>query len=200
MKKITFGILAVLLVFAISAVNGGQPPPGVAGVEVFVKQMPAKKSVTDARGNFALDGLAPGSYTIGFRAKEAKSVKTVSSNKTIVASTYSIKIDGIKRAVTQNGLTSNQLVAGVAIPVEVGSGAKVRGQVLAGAIKKMVWISGALGSNVPGHWAEEDSKEASMHNRLNVSAEDMRNSFSRAPDPHQEGGGGNMSGRSGPGR
>jgi hypothetical protein len=200
MKKMTCSILVVFVAFATSVVHGGQPPPGVAGVEVSVKQLPAKRSVTDARGNFALDGLAPGSYTIAFRAKESKSSKSSVSNKAVVATTYSIKIDGTKKAVTQSGLTSDKLLAGVAVPVEVGAGAKVRGQVLAGGVKKMVWISGALGSHIPGHWAEEDSKEASMYNRANISANDIRNNMQNQKDPHQEGGGGNMSGRDGPGR
>ena len=171
-----------------TSVYGGQPAPGVAGVDVSVKQMPAKRSVTDARGNFALDGLAPGSYTLSFRAKEAKNVKTPPTNKAVIASTYSIKIDGTKRSVSQSGLTSNSLIAGVDIAVQVGSGAKVRGQVLAGGVKKMVWISGALGSNIPGHWAEEDSKEVSMHNRSNLNANDIRNNMQNRLDPHQEGG------------
>jgi hypothetical protein len=71
--------------------------------------------------------------------------------------------------------------------VEVGAGAKMRGQVLAGATKKMVWIAGALGSHIPGHWAAADSKEASAYNRSSISGDDMRNNLQRAPDPHQEG-------------
>lgn len=188
MKKMICGILVVLVAFATSVVNAGQPPPGVAGVDVFVKQNPKKVSVTDARGNFALDGLAPGSYTLSFRAKAAKDVKPASTSKAIVATTYSIKIEGTKRSVTQTGLTSNKLLAGIDFAIEVGAGAKVRGQVLAGGVKKMVWIPAALGSNIPGHWAEEDSKEASNRNRVDVSNDDFRNNLQRAPDPHQEGG------------
>ena len=188
MKKIICSIVLACVAFATSVVYGGQP--GVAGVDVFVKQMPAKKSVTDAHGNFALDGLAPGSYTIAFRAKAAKDVKPASTSKAVVATTYSIKIDGTKRSVNQTGLTSDKLLAGVDIAVQVGAGAKVRGQVLAGGVKKMVWIPGALGSNIPGHWAEEDSKEASMHNRVNMSTEDFRNNMQNHTDPHQEGFGG----------
>jgi hypothetical protein len=190
MKNINRGILFLSVALASAAVYAGPPAPGVAGVDVFVKQMPAKKSVTDARGNFALDGLAPGAYTIAFRAKEAKDVKPASTSKAIVATTYSIKIDGTKRSVNQSGLTSDKLLAGVDIAVQVGAGAKVRGQVLAAGVKKMVWIPGALGSNIPGHWAEEDSKEASMHNRVNMSSEDFRNNMQNHTDPHQEGFGG----------
>jgi hypothetical protein len=190
MKKTTCGLLVLFMGFATSVANGGQPPPGVAGVDVFVKQMPAKRSVTNGSGSFAFDGLAPGSYTISFRAKEAKNVKTASTTTAVVATTYSIKIDGTKRSVNQSGLTSDKLLAGVDVAVEVGSGASVRGQVLAGGVKKMVWIPGALGSNVPGHWAAEDSKEASMHNRVNLSNDDFRNNMQNHVDPHQEGFGG----------
>jgi hypothetical protein len=190
MKKTLCTILLVGVAFAAPAVFGGPSAPGVAGVDVFVKQMPAKRSVTDARGSFALDGLAPGSYTISFRAKEAKNVKQQSTTKAVVATTYAIKIDGTKRSVNQSGLTSDKLLAGVDFAVQVGAGAKIRGQVLAGGVKKMVWIPGALGSNIPGHWAEEDSKEAGMHNRVNLSTDDFRNNMQNRLDPHQEGFGG----------
>ena len=114
-------------------------------------------------------------------------MKIAQTNKMAVASSYSIKIEGTKRSVNQSGLVGNKLLAGVDIAVEVGSGAKVRGQVLAGAVKKMVWIAGALGSHVPGHWADADSKEASAYNRVGVSNDDLRNNLQMARDPHQEG-------------
>jgi hypothetical protein len=78
-----------------------------------------------------------------------------------VATAYSIKIEGTKRAVKKTGLTSDTLIAGVEIPVEVGAGAKIRGEVRPVAKKKMVWIPATPGSNLPGHWAEEGSREAS---------------------------------------
>ena len=181
MKNLTCSLLSLFVAFATSVVYGGQPAPGVAGVDVVVKQMPAKRSVTDARGNFALDGLAPGSYTLGFRSREAKNLTRpaerrnpkVPTDTIAVASSYFIKVEGTKRPVNQSGLTSEKLIAGVDIPVEVGAGAKLRGQVLATAAVKMVWIK-EIGSNLPGRWVPADSAEAKSH-RIVHSADDLQN-------------------------
>ena len=179
MKNMIYGFLCLFVAFATSVVQGGQPAPGVAGVDVFVKQMPAKRSVTDAHGNFALDGLAPGSYTIAFRSRKANDAPSVTTSKVTIASTYSIKIEGTKRAVNQSGLTSDKLLAGVNVAVEVGPGAKVRGQVLAGELKKMVWIAQEPGSHIPGHWAEAGSKEATAHNTQVLNANEMKDVMNR---------------------
>jgi len=69
-----------------------QTPKGVAGVTVTVKQMPAKRVVTDAGGSFSFDGLPAGSYTLVFRAQKAKDTKTVSTTQAIVATSYSVKV------------------------------------------------------------------------------------------------------------
>jgi hypothetical protein len=187
--KITHGILLLSVVVAMPDIYGQAPPPpkGVAGVNVVVKQNPTKRSVTDARGSFSLEGLPAGSYTLTFRPQKAKDTKTASTTKAIVASSYSIKVDGTKRPITKSGLTSDALLAGLDVPVEVGAGAKVRGQVLAGGLKKMVWIAPEVGSHFSGHWVDADSKEAAAHNSERVSGEDFRNNMQRAPDPHQEG-------------
>jgi hypothetical protein len=183
MKNMTRSILLAWTVFAACAIYGGQSP-GVAGVDVVVKQNPSKRAVTDAHGNFVLNALPPGSYTLGFRAREAKDLTRtaewrnpkVSTDKVTVATSYSIKIDGTKRSVSKSGLTSENVLAGVDVPVEVGAGAKVRGQVAAGALKKMVWIPKEPGSNIPGHWAAADSAEAKAKARNVVihSPDDMR--------------------------
>ena len=190
MKHMTRSILLVLFAFAASATYGGPTAPGVAGVDVVVKQNPSKRAVTDARGNFALDALPPGSYTLVFRAPKAKDTKITTSDKVTVAATYSVKIEGTKRSVNQSGLTSDRLLAGVDIPVQVAAGAKVRGQVLAGAVKKMVWISKEPGSNIPGHWAEEGSVEAKRafkSNAVGASGDGLRRMMENAGDVHQEG-------------
>jgi hypothetical protein len=199
MKNMTRGLLLSFVAFTASAIYGGQPSVGVAGVEVMVRQKPSKHVVTDGRGNFAFDALPAGSYTLAIRAQKAKDTKTASTSKVMVAESYSIKIDGTKRPVNQSGLTSDKLLAGLDIAVEIGSGGKIRGQVLAGGTKKMVWIPAALGSHMPGHWADADSKEASASNRVNMSQDDVRN-YLRVPDPHQEGFPGSGVGLSPPGR
>ena len=183
MKNMTRGILLLSVAFATSVGHAGQPAPaGVAGVDVFVKQMPAKRSVTDARGNFALDGLAPGSYTLAFRARAAKDLTRTPSPRTAknptdtlaVASSYSIKIEGTKRAMSQSGVTNDSLTAGVNVAIEVGAGSRVRGQVLATAGKRMVWIAQELGSHMSGHWAEADSAEARSRRAIVHSGDDLR--------------------------
>lgn len=173
MKTMTRGSLLFLVAFAASAVSGGQTAPGVAGVDVFVKQNPGKRTVTDARGNFALDALPPGPCTIAFRARRAKETNAATTDNVTVAATYSIKIDGTKRPVSQSGLTSDKLLAGVDISVEVGPGAKARGQVIANAVKKMVWIPREPGSNIPGRWVEEGSAPAASRGTVH-SAKDMQ--------------------------
>lgn len=182
MKNLARGILllfALFGAFAASAIYGGPSAPGVAGVDVVVKQNPSKRTATDARGNFALDALPSGSYTLSFRARKAQDTKTTTTDKVTVAASYSIKIEGTRRSVNQSGLTNDKLLAGVNVAVEVGSGAKIRGQVLAGATKKMVWIPKETGSNMPGHWAEEGSTAASAHGAIVQSVDDMRNSMPR---------------------
>jgi hypothetical protein len=183
MKRMTkFGVLLSFAALTTSASYGGEQPHGVAGVDVVIKQNPTKHAVTDAGGNFALNTLPPGSYTLTFRAAKAKDTKSPTTNKVTVATSYSIKIDGAKRSVNQNGLTSDKLMAGIDVRIEVGANAKVRGQVAAGALKKMVWISQEPGSHIPGHWAEAGSAEAAAHPNAVHSAEDMRDLMNRNPN------------------
>jgi hypothetical protein len=182
MKSITLGVVFLFATFAASAIYGAEQTRGVAGVDVIVKQNPSKRATTDARGTFAFEGLAPGSYTLTFRSAKAQDSKAATTpDKVTIATSYSIKIDGTKRSVNQSGLTSDKLLAGVDIPVAVGAGAKVRGQVAAGALKKMVWIPKEPGSNIPGHWAEADSAEAKATRGVTVthSREDMQNVMNR---------------------
>ena len=173
MKNMTRGILFLLVVCATSVSYGGPFPRGVVGVDVVVKQNPSKRAVTDTRGNFAFDGLAPGSYILSFKARKAADARTFTSDKAVIGTSYSITITGAKRAVTQGNLNGDRLLAGVDLKIEVGSGAKIRGQVAAGGLKKMVWIPKEPGSHIPGHWAEEGSTAAARSNSQIHSQEDM---------------------------
>ena len=161
MKNITAGVLLCVVGLAASVVQGGEEPPGVVGVNVTVKQIPSRRDVTNAWGIFAFEPLPAGSYTLSFKARRANESGGITRDNVLVATVYSIKIEGTKRAVKQTGLTSDKLIAGVEIPVEVGSGAKIRGEVRPVAKKKMVWIPAIPGSNLPGQWAEEGSRKAS---------------------------------------
>lgn len=199
MKSMTkVGVVVLFAAFATSASYGGEQTRGVAGVDVVVKQNPGKRAVTDARGNFAFDALAPGSYVLSFRSRKAQDTKTATTDKVTVATSYSIKIDGTKRSVNQSGLTSDKLLAGVDIRVEVAAGSKVRGQVAAGALKKMVWVPREPGSNIPGHWAEAGTVPHSASNATTHTRDDMREMMSRGNanmtdpmDPRNSNAGGN---------
>jgi hypothetical protein len=176
MKNMTRIILFGGVVFATSLIYGGQEPTGVAAVNVTVKQNRSTHAVTDAHGNFVLDPLPAGSYTLLVRAPSAKEMQETTRNVMVVGTSYSIKIEGTKRAANQDHLPSNKLVAGVDIPIEVGSGVKVRGQVLANGVKRFVWIPRSPDSNLPGHWAEEGTAEAvPSHNVTEIRRTDLLN-------------------------
>lgn len=170
MKHMTPGIVFLLVALATPVIYGGEPASGVAGVDVIVKQRPSDRALTDARGNFAIEALAAGSYTLTFRARRAEDLPHSTSDKVIVATMYSIKIDGTKRAVNKSGLTSNDLVAGYDVDVDLGPGARIRGQVAARASKNMIWIAKEHGSNLPGRWVEEGSVEAKAARHFNAHA------------------------------
>ncbi len=180
MKNMTRGILLLVGVFATSTSYGGQPAPGVAGVEVVVKQTPGKRVVTDAKGNFALDALPPGSYTLTFRAQKAAETKNKTTDKVTVASSYAINVQGTKRPITKSGLTSDNLIAGVDVPIQVAGGSKLRGQVSAGSLRKMVWIPAEPGSHIPGRWVAADSREpARRSNTQTLSREELADTLNR---------------------
>lgn len=190
MKNMTRSLLLLLVVFTASAVYGAKPAPGVAGVDIIVKQIPGKRAVTNAQGNFVLGALPAGSYTLTFKAQKAKDTKNKPANKVTIADSYSVRVDGTKRQIVQNGLTSNQLIDGLEIPVQVAAGANVRGQVAAGALKKMVWIPQEPGSHIPGHWVDADSPEAKAAFKANahgMSGDGLRRWMDNASDVHQEG-------------
>ena len=177
MKKMAGGVLFCVVALAMSVIYGQEEGSGVYGVDVFVKQNPSKRAATDPRGKFTLDALPAGTVTLRFRARKAGDFRDNTSDKVTVAKTYSIKIEGAKRAVNKAGLTSDDLVAGYDINIDLAAGAKVRGEVAAGAVKKMVWIAKEPGTNIPGRWVEADSPEAqaaAYRNALKMTPEELR--------------------------
>ena len=179
MKNMTRGIVFLLVALATPVIYGGEPARGVAGVDVILKQRPSDRAVTNGHGYFAMEALAAGSYTLRFRARKAEDLKSKGStaDRVIVATAYSINIQGAKRAFNKTGLTSDDLLAGYEVNVEVGAGARIHGQVAARALKNMVWISKEPGSNLPGRWVEEGSAEhkAAVHyNSHELSVEELR--------------------------
>ena len=177
MKRMARGIAFLLVALAAPVVCGAEPDRGVAGVDVIVKQRPRDSAVTDARGNFAIEALAAGSYTLTFRSRKGENLHQSTTDKVIVAMAYSIKIDGTKRAVSKTRLTSDDLLKGVDVVVDCGPGARIHGQVASEAMKEMIWVSQEPGSNLPGHWVAKDSPEAKAarhHNAHAVSREGVQ--------------------------
>lgn len=170
MKNMTRGIVVLLVVLATPGIYGEEPSRGVAGVDVTVKQRPREIAVTDRQGNFAIPSLGAGSYTLTFRSSKVEKLHQSTHDKVIVATTYSIKINGTKRAVNKSDLTSDDLLAGVDVAVDLGPGVILRGQVAAGALKNMIWVPREPGSNIPGRWVAEDSPEAKVARHHNAHA------------------------------
>jgi hypothetical protein len=174
MKNITRGILFCVVAFAASVSYGGQEPSGVAQVNVALKQNPKKKAVTDAQGNFVLSALPAGSYMLFVWGPSAKDLHQTTGSVMIVATSYSIKVEGAKPSANQNKLTSDTLIAGVDIPIQVGPSGNVKGRVLAEGLKRFVWVPQRPSTNLPGHWAEEGSAEAvPSHNITQITRKDM---------------------------
>lgn len=150
----TRSILLLLAAFATTAIYGGQPAPGVAGGGCDRETNSRQRAVTDARGNFSIDALPSGSYTLSFRSRKANDTQAATTAKVTIAQSYSIKVEGTKRSVDQSGVTSDKLLAGVDLAVQVAAGAKVRGQVLAGAMKKNGLGRKGTGQPHPGSLGE----------------------------------------------
>jgi hypothetical protein len=119
----------------------------------------AYKGATDANGAFSTASLKPGSYVVQFNSKRSADVK---------GKNYALVVSAGHKKVTADSVEGDKFAAGgVAMRIEVGGSLSISGQVVDAATvkvdkdgKKMVWIPRKLGSNLPAHWAAEDSPEA----------------------------------------
>ena len=140
------------LLFTATAIAGVPP----VNVTVSNSGKAAFKGKTDAKGTFATGKLTPGNYTVQFNSDSAE----------VKGKKYAIVVAAGKKKVTASVVGEKFAKGGVAMKVDVPAGLNITGQVAAdeGPVskngKKMVWITPQLGSNMPGHWVEEDSPEA----------------------------------------
>jgi hypothetical protein len=155
MKNIVRSFIA-LVIAAGSFAYGAVPSLSVTVSDSAGKV--AFKGGTNSKGTFATGTLKPGKYAVQFQSSGGN-VNGASYAVVISAGTKKVTADSVDGAKFSKG--------GVAMNIEVGSGLNVSGQVSeAGATKvdkngkKMVWIPQKLGSNLPAHWASEDSAEA----------------------------------------
>jgi hypothetical protein len=145
---------ALSLFFAAGMAYGAIPALNVTVSDASGKA--AFKGTTNAKGTFATAKLQPGNYAVQFNSPNG----AIQGNYTIVVSAGTKKVSAA-------GIAGEKFAkGGVALKVDVGANLNIAGQVAAEANgaskngKKMVWIPPQLGSNMPGHWAEEGSAEA----------------------------------------
>lgn len=134
----------------------------------------AYKGSTDAKGAFGTSKLQKGNYTVQFNSKSSD----------LKGKTYALFVSAGKKKVTADSVAGEKFAAGgVAMKIEVSEGLNITGQVTSGMEtkvdkngKKMVWIPKKLGSNLPGHWAAEDSAEAKeAMSSTTMSRQDLQN-------------------------
>ena len=155
MKNMIRSAVVSLLFIATCIVQGAVPAMNVTVSDAGGKA--AFKGTTDTKGTFATAKLKPGNYVVQF----------ISNSAAVKGNQYAIVVSAGTKKVAANAVPGEKLAGGgVAMKVDVAAGVNITGQVAAeanGAVKngkKMVWIPKQLGSNMPGHWAEEGSAEA----------------------------------------
>jgi len=154
MKKTIPSLVLSLLLAAAAIASGGIPPVNVVVSDKGGKA--AYKGATNTSGAFATSKLQPGNYVVQFN----------SSSADLKGKQYAIVVSAGSKKVSANVAGDKFAGGGVAMKVDVGAGLNITGQVAAQTGptskggKKMVWIPKQLGSNVAGHWVEEDSAEA----------------------------------------
>ena len=154
MKKTIPSLVLALLLAAVAIASGGIPTVNVVVSDKGGKA--AFKGATNTSGAFATSKLQPGNYVVQFNSSSAE----------LKGKQYAIVVSAGSKKVSANVAGEKFAGGGVAMKVDVGAGLNITGQVAAQTGptskggKKMVWIPKQLGSNVAGHWVEENSAEA----------------------------------------
>ncbi|HEX4641785.1 MAG TPA: carboxypeptidase-like regulatory domain-containing protein, partial [Chthoniobacterales bacterium] len=169
MKIIARTIIA-LVVAATSIAFGAVPQLNVIVSDSSGKA--AYKGATDSKGAFATGALKPGNYVVQFTSKSGG----------MKGNTYALFISAGTKKVQAEAVAGEKFAGGgVAMKIEVGSGLNITGQFTSGLQstakldkngKKMVWIPKKTGSNLPAHWAPEDSAEAKEAKTMNTMSSD----------------------------
>lgn len=160
--KIIVRTLLLFVALVAATAFAGVPP---VTVTVSNSGKATFKGTTDAKGTFATAKLEPGNYVVQFNSNSSE----------LKGKNYAVVVSAGKKKVAADVAGEKFGGGGVAMKVDVGAGLNITGQVApqTGPVskngKKMVWIPPMLGSNMPGHWAEEGSaEEVASRTRGNV--------------------------------
>jgi hypothetical protein len=134
----------------------------------------AFQGVTNATGTFTTGALQPGRYIVQFNSRGPSAVN---------GNQYALVISaGSKKVVADVVAGEKFLGGGVAMRIEVGSGLRIAGQLMEGALaridpktgQKLVWLRPTIGSNMPGRWVPADSAQlVSARNSGEIRREDL---------------------------
>ena len=117
----------------------------------------AFQGATNTSGTFGTGALPPGRYIVQFNSKSAG---TVAKNQ------YALVVSAGSKKVVADVVAGEKFVGGgVAMRIEVGSGYRIAGQIMEGALaridpktgQKLVWLRPTIGSNIQGRWVPADS-------------------------------------------
>jgi hypothetical protein len=178
MKKMIRSLAMSFLIVGTAMAYGGIPPMNVTVSDASGKA--AFKGATNTSGTFATAKLQPGNYVVQLN----------SSSSELKGKKYAVVVAAGKKKVSADVAGEKFAGSGVAMKVDVAAGLNITGQVAAqtGPVskggKKMVWIAPMLGSNMPGHWVEEDSAEAkASKSRLNMSNDSVQKFQEKSYNP-----------------
>ena len=163
-----FSIVSLTACAAFAAVPSMKVTVSDAGGKI------AFKGATNTTGAFATGNLAAGNYVVQFN----------SADSALKGLQYTLVVSAGKKKVSAESVAGEKITSGgVAMKINVAAGLQITGQVATVANvrldpktkKRMIWIAPMLGSNIPGHWVEEDSAEAkTSKTRGNMSTAELQ--------------------------